>query len=61
MNKSVKRRILGVVSLVLATQLLSACVVLPLPAHRHRAMVVTPGYDYGPAPQPGYGNPHWRR
>jgi len=61
MNKPVKRRVLGVLSVLLATQLLSACVVLPLPAHRHRAVVVSPGYGYTPAPQPGYGHPHWRR
>jgi hypothetical protein len=62
MTKSVKRRVLGALGVVLATQLLSACVVLPLPVHRHHAVVVSPGYGYGPAPQPEYyGHPRWRR
>ena len=61
MNKPVKRRVLGVLSVVLATQLLSACIVLPLPSYRHRAVVVNPGYGYYQAPQPGYDHPHWRR
>jgi hypothetical protein len=64
MHKSMKRRMLGVLSVVLATQLLSACVVLPLPVHHRRAVVVQPGY--GPPPAPYYDHnynrrPYWRR
>lgn len=62
MHKSMKRRVLGALSVVIATQLLSACVVLPVPMHR-RAVVVQPGY--GPAPGPYYDQhprrPYWRR
>jgi hypothetical protein len=55
MQKSINRRVLGVVSVVLATQLLSACVVLPVPARRARAVVIEPGYG------PGYGHHHHHR
>ncbi|MEO8152991.1 MAG: hypothetical protein ABI605_07970 [Rhizobacter sp.] len=58
MHKSMKRRVLGVLSVVLATQLLSACIVLPVPAHRSRAVVVSPGYGYPGTP---YRDPYWRR
>lgn len=58
MQKSTKRRVLGVLTVVLASQVLSACVVVPVP-HRHRAVVVQPGYS-GPPP---YHHHHrdWRR
>lgn len=58
MEKSTKRRVLGVLTVVLASQVLSACVVVPVP-HRHRAVVVQPGYS-GPPP---YHHHHrdWRR
>jgi hypothetical protein len=49
------RRALGLVAVLLGTQLLSACVVLPVPAHRHRGPVVVevePGYQRsGPPPR----------
>jgi hypothetical protein len=59
MLTSTKRRLAGVLMVVLASQALSACVVVPVP-HRHRAVVVHPGY--GPPP-PVYYDPHprWRR
>ena len=48
MQTSTKRRVFGVLGLVIATQLLSACIVLPVPGHRrHGAVVVQPGYGYG--------------
>lgn len=58
MQKSTKRRVLGVLTVVLASKVLSACVVVPVP-HRHRAVVVQPGYS-GPPP---YHHHHrdWRR
>lgn len=60
MQTSIKRRVLGVLSVVLASQLLSACVVLPLPGHhRHRAVVVQPAPVYVPGPH--YRDPYWRR
>ena len=45
MQTSTKRRVFGVLGLVIATQLLSACIVLPVPGHR-RAVVVQPGYGH---------------
>jgi hypothetical protein len=54
-----KRRVLGILSVVLASQLLSACVVLPVPGYRARAVVVEPGYGYGHGH--GYRDPYWRR
>jgi hypothetical protein len=53
------KRLAGALMVVLASQALSACVVVPVP-HRHRAVVVQPGY--GPPP-PAYYDPHprWRR
>lgn len=59
MQTSMKRRVLGVLSVVLASQLLSACVVLPLPGHRHRAVMVQPAPVYVPVPQ--YRDRDWRR
>ena len=59
MNSSMKRRVLGILSVVLASQLLSACVVLPVPGYRARAVVVEPGYGYGHGY--GYRDPYWRR
>lgn len=62
MKTSIKRRVLGALTLVLATQALSACVVVPVPAHHPRPIVVEPGYAY-PAPPPPYPyrGPYWRR
>ncbi|MBC7992891.1 MAG: hypothetical protein H7Z15_06570 [Rhizobacter sp.] len=61
MQTSTKRRVFGVLGLVLATQLLSACIVLPLPGHRrHGAVVVQPGYGYDQGP-PRHHHPYWRR
>lgn len=57
MKTSLKRRVLGAVAIVLATQALSACVVVPVPAHRPRAVVIEPGYAYPPP----YHGPYWRR
>jgi hypothetical protein len=50
MDKSTKRRTLGVLGVVLLTQLVSACVVVPVPARRMLPVVVQPGY----APVPYY-------
>ena len=52
MNKFMNRRVLGALGVVLATQLLSACVVVPVPVYRPRAVVIEPGY--GPGYGPGY-------
>ncbi len=60
MQTSTKRRVLGVLGLVLATQLLSACIVLPLPGHRPRAVVVQPGYGYDHQGPPHHKHPHSR-
>lgn len=59
MQKSTKRRVLGVLTVVLATQVLSACVVVPVP-HRQRAVVVKPGYP-GPPPHQHHHHRDWRR
>lgn len=62
MQTSTKRRVFGVLGLVLATQLLSACIVLPVPGYHRRAVVVQPGYGYGYDQGPPHHNhPHWRR
>lgn len=58
MQKSTQRRVLGVIAVVLATQALTACVVVPVP-HRHRAVVVQPGY--GPPPVYHRHDRDWRR
>ncbi len=60
------RRWLGVAGAVAAVQMLSACVVLPVPAHPQRTVVVQPGYAK-PAPPPAYHHRdrerhrNWRR
>lgn len=59
MQKSAKRRVLGVLAVVLASQALTACVVVPVP-HRHRAVVVQPGYS-GPPPYHHHHDRYWRR
>lgn len=61
MNSSMKRRVLGILSVVLASQLLSACVVLPVPMHRHREVVIEPGYGHPPPPPYDNRGPYWRR
>lgn len=57
MQKSTKRRVLGVLAVVLASQVLTACVVVPVPA-RPRAVVVTPGYA---GPPPYHHHRDWHR
>lgn len=59
MQKSTQRRVFGVLAVVLASQVLTACVVVPVP-HRHRAVVVKPGYP-GPPVHHHHHHPHWRR
>jgi hypothetical protein len=59
MQKSTQRRTLGVLAAVIASQALTACIVLPVP-HRHRAVVVQPGYS-GPPPYHHPHHRHWRR
>jgi len=57
MKNLLNRRVLGLATLLLGTQLLSACIVLPVPAYRPRAGVVVdvePGYR-------GYGHRHHER
>lgn len=62
MQTSTKRRVFGVLGLVLVTQLLSACIVLPVPGHHRRGVVVVqPGYGYGHQAPPHDRHPHWRR
>ncbi len=62
MSKSllIRRRVLGTSAVLIATQLLSACIVLPVPAHRPRTVIVEPGYAE-PAPPPPPRRPYWRR
>lgn len=60
MQKSTKRRVLGVLAVVIASQLMTACVVVPVPAHR-RAVIVAPGYGYPPPPPRDYHDHYWRR
>ena len=62
MKKSTALRTLGLLGVLLSTQLLSACVVLPAPGYhpRHGAVIVGPGYGPPPAPQPYY-HPHRRQ
>ncbi|MBX3618777.1 MAG: hypothetical protein KF891_02120 [Rhizobacter sp.] len=59
MQKSSKRRVLGVLAAVIASQLMTACVVVPVPAHR-RAVIVAPGYVHTPPPRV-YHDHDWRR
>ena len=59
MLKSTKRRLLGVLAVVLASQALTACVVVPVPA-RPRAVIVQPGYA-GPPPYYHRHDHEWRR
>ena len=49
MSHFLKRRHLGWLAAVFASQWLSACVIVPLPYARHRATVIDV--------QPGYGHP----
>ena len=58
MQQLIKRRVLGVLTAVIATQMLSACIVVPVPMQRSRGVVVTPGYGYPATP---YRDPYWRR
>jgi hypothetical protein len=44
------RRRLGLLCVLLLSQGLSACVILPVPYHRHRSVVAEPYAGYG---QPG--------
>ncbi|HZE92556.1 MAG TPA: hypothetical protein VE029_12735 [Rhizobacter sp.] len=51
------RRMLGVVAVLLASQLLSACVIVPVPRYR-RAVIVEPAYG-SPPPHRDYHDPRW--
>jgi hypothetical protein len=59
MLKSTQRRVLGALAVVLASQALTACVVVPVPA-RPRAVIVSPGYGHPPPPRDDYYY-HYRR
>ena len=48
MKSYINRRSLALLSALLASQLLSACVIVPRPYHRHRVVVVEPGYNGAP-------------
>ena len=60
MQQFIKRRFLGVLAAAITTQMLSACVVVPVPAYRSGAVIVHPGYGYG-YPATPYRDPYWRR
>ncbi len=49
MSRFLNRRVLGLLGLVVTAQLLSACVVVPVPHHARRPVVidVEPGYGHG--------------
>jgi len=57
MDKTARRRTLGVLGVILLSQVLSACVVVPVPARRMRPVVVEPAYG----PPPPYYGPGWKR
>ncbi len=60
MQKSTQRRVFGVLAVVLASQVLTACVVVPVPRY-HRGVVVQPGYS-GPPPYHHHNRDRdWRR
>lgn len=63
MSSTTKRRVLGIAGVLIATQLLSACIVLPVPAHRQRPVVIHPGHGHYQAPPPAHHprHPHWGR
>jgi hypothetical protein len=48
MKRYINRRSLALVGVLLASQLLSACVIVPQPYYRHRMGVVEPGYNGAP-------------
>ena len=58
MHTSINRRMLGILSVVLASQLLSACVVLPVPVRRGSVMIEGGGHGHGHGHR---HHPHWRR
>jgi hypothetical protein len=52
MSSSKRTRALGVVAVLLASQLLTACIVVPVPVHRPRAVIVDQDPHYGSPPPP---------
>jgi hypothetical protein len=60
-NKRRSLRALGVVGVLLSTQLLSACVVLPAPYYRHRGPAVVEVQPAYPSPPPPRDGRYWRR
>jgi hypothetical protein len=62
MKVSTCRRPLGLLAVLLASQLLSACVILPVPYFPRRVMVVEPGPGHaGPPARDGYDRRGWGR
>ena len=62
MQRFANRRCFYLLGALLASQWLTACVVLPLPYHRHRPHVVEPYYgDRNEAPRGGRDYPDRRR
>lgn len=59
MKRFLNRRMLGLIGIACVTQLLTACVVVPGPYYRHRAVVVEPAPYYGPGRD--WHEPHDRR
>ena len=53
MSRFLNRRVLGLLGLVVTAQLLSACVVVPVPHHARRPVVIDV--------EPGYGHHHHHR
>ncbi len=51
MKRTMNHRSLGLLAVLLASQLLSACIILPRPFHRH--------YVVGIDAQPGYNAPSY--
>ena len=49
MKRYLNRRSLALLGVLLASQLLSACIIVPRPYHRFPVVVVEPGYN-GPPP-----------
>lgn len=59
MKRYMNRRSLGLLGVLLASQLLSACIIVPRPYHRHHRVI---GYDTHPGHQaPSQGAPYDRR
>ena len=63
MKKSSIRQATGLITLLLACQLLSACIVLPVPPRRYGPGVVVevgPGHGHLPPPRGYYRDRDWR-